>query len=979
MKTILPLLLFSLLLAGSEKEHLLLWSLEMNSPARWIANTSGKMTIRRNEQENSIRFDVVFPESGDHWVYPSFRFRKNRECFRDAETLTFDVKAKQSNQSAGYKLSIVQFPGGMIPFPAPPADGKWQSVRIDLRKRKLDYSKISLLQIGFNPRSPEFSYELRNIRLFGRSGRKETIDIADAITFSAPGSAFLMDEPVIFQLKPQYRVPARYTVEDWRGNPVSKGEFPGNGNAPLRFSQLPRGYYRLKIVSDRLPFTGKRGFAILPDLRNRRNNDSPYCIDTCLSWYARPNALSWMTRDKEPNSRYPGPAYDLGTELCSRLGVSLIRERLSWKETEPERGKFTWRQYLPNVKRFASRKIGVLELYHDAPKWCVRPAGKSYPSDALEVYRYANSVAKAMKGAVQYWEYFNEEDLGGPYSPKNGCGAWEYTAMLKAAVYGFKKGAPGIKAMNGGLAFLPLRPYIDTCFKNDYAQYGDLLNVHTYRSLKGYPEMIADIRETLKRSGAENMPVWFTEFGTHQEGAGTIDSYLSGLKEHSEEQELIVAEFIPKANIILQHLGVEKNFLFMLLPNNESAGKKVWGQLRHDYTVKPGYAALATLIEQLGNATMIGEMKMSEGIRAFLYRQPDGSQTVVLWAVSPLETTDSRGLIPTELPPKAALFPASRDIAATNFLGTRRVLSPEQGKIRVNAIRFPLYLSGFHGLKAEIPPKQSPKFSRDESEFDKSIVMNIHFPPECKISPMGEAVTIPGDQTTAVLQIWNLSETEKICSLKFSGAEITGFPSRTTLAPESKKEIPIRINCSGRIIGDLVFSGSAGNRKITRLTIPFKQFHKMAASGFQQALPWTGDPNLWSGPFVTRTGFDEKEQAVTMDISFPKGKHPWTYPEYLLQLPQESMKGAYGISFELKADTEIGMCLFITPMNTPGRPGRIIEYTMSPPEKDRWKEHIIVLNQDPHEITALRLGMTPRKTTSFRLSVRNIRLLYRNQ
>ena len=325
MKAILPLLLCSLLLAGSEKEHLLFWSLEMNSPARWIANTSGKMTIRRNEQENSIRFDVVFPESGDHWVYPSFRFRKNRECFRDAETLTFDVKAKQSNQSAGYKLSIVQFPGGMIPFPAPPADGKWQSVRIDLRKRKLDYSKISLLQIGFNPRSPEFSYELRNIRLFGRSGRKETIDIADAITFSAPGSAFLMDEPVIFQLKPQYRVPARYTVEDWRGNPVSKGEFPGNGNAPLRFSQLPRGYYRLKIVSDRLPFTGKRGFAILPDLRNRRNNDSPYCIDTCLSWYARPNALSWMTRDKEPNSRYPGPAYDLGTELCSRLGVSLIR------------------------------------------------------------------------------------------------------------------------------------------------------------------------------------------------------------------------------------------------------------------------------------------------------------------------------------------------------------------------------------------------------------------------------------------------------------------------------------------------------------------------------------------------------------------------------------------------------------------------------------------------------------------------------
>ena len=166
----------------------------------------------------------------------------------------------------------------------------------------------------------------------------------------------------------------------------------------------------------------------------------------------------------------------------------------------------------------------------------------------------------------------------------------------------------------------------------------------------------------------------------------------------------------------------------MLLPNNESAGKKVWGQLRHDYTVKPGYVALATLIKQLGDATMIGEMKMSEGIRGFLYRQPNGSQTVVLWAVSPLETRDARGLLPTDLPAKEVFFSAAREITATNFLGTRKVLSPEQGKIRVNAIRFPIYLSGFHGLKAEIPAQHSPKFSRNESEYEKSIVMNIRFP-----------------------------------------------------------------------------------------------------------------------------------------------------------------------------------------------------------------------------------------------------------
>ncbi len=100
MKKILLCFLFFLFLAGAGNESLLFWSLEMNSPERWIANTSGRMTIRRNEKENSVRFDVTFPESGDRWVYPSFRFRKSKEFFQDADTLSFDIKAKQSNPEA---------------------------------------------------------------------------------------------------------------------------------------------------------------------------------------------------------------------------------------------------------------------------------------------------------------------------------------------------------------------------------------------------------------------------------------------------------------------------------------------------------------------------------------------------------------------------------------------------------------------------------------------------------------------------------------------------------------------------------------------------------------------------------------------------------------------------------------------------------------------------------------------------------------
>ena len=105
-------------------------------------------------------------------------------------------------------------------------------------------------------------------------------------------------------------------------------------------------------------------------------------------------------------------------------------------------------------------------------------------------------------------------------------------------------------------------------------------------------------------------PVWFTESGCRLEGSGRLDSYMKGLKMHDPDQELLIAEFIPKMMISMQMLGVSRDFFFVLLPYNENDGKKDWGLMRRDFTVKAGFPAFATLVDQLG------ERRTGRGSRA---------------------------------------------------------------------------------------------------------------------------------------------------------------------------------------------------------------------------------------------------------------------------------------------------------------------------------------------------------------------------
>ena len=78
--------------------------------------------------------------------------------------------------------------------------------------------------------------------------------LSSAVTTPAPGWTFTEDESPVFVLCPSSFVldgggaDSAFTVLDWRGNEVRRGEWPADGR--LELAPLPPGYYRMESGRD---------------------------------------------------------------------------------------------------------------------------------------------------------------------------------------------------------------------------------------------------------------------------------------------------------------------------------------------------------------------------------------------------------------------------------------------------------------------------------------------------------------------------------------------------------------------------------------------------------------------------------------------------------------------------------------------------------------------------------------------------------
>ncbi len=961
---------------GAEELKPVFWSRGACVPERFTAHTSGTMTISADkEDKNAVRFEVEFPSGTDRWVYPKFALQ-GHESLADVDEIRFDIKARQGNPDAGYRHAYVMFGQGIPYYAIPTPSTEYRTITVKIADALKNPAAAREIQIGVNPRDQKLTYSIRNLQFLSRRSGSLKLNAADVVKAAAPGAAFLQGEALKFDLEPFAAVPTKWELRDWNEKTLRQGEWPESGTKPLELAALPNGFYLLTLASDEVNFSGSRSFAVVADPTDRpKNPDLYFALDSAQSWLARPNAK---------NSRQPKNAYEITSEVAWRSGLQMLRERLSWGGTEVAPGKYDWKQYKTNADLLAARDIEILGMYHDTTVWA-KTNTPILPGDMLATYHYAKTIVGAFRNQMTVWEFWNEQD--GSFAPES---AWDYASAMKAAYLGFKAADPAMPVTIGGLASTKITQYDEIMMQCGLEEYFDIFNIHTYNPIKHFPELMAGIDDYLERYGVADKPIWFTENGSRLEGFGREDSHVPNLKRHSFEQELMMAEYLQKSMITLQVLGVARDFFFVLPPYNENDGKKDWGMMRRDFTVKPGFAAFSTLVDQFGTATAVGEVDLGEGLVGYLYLQKNGSYSLIYWSRSALDDTEvtdfkNPNLTLAERNEITFALPFSKQLTGVDLFGTPFATDSKN----ITANRFPRILNDVEKLTVTKPAKTPGKLHlHKNSEFDKSIVFRTEFLRGINLLA-GKSKAEAKLGGCFQLQIWNLSDQAKTGTVALSGVAVSGLPETIDLPAFGKVELELTLTDSGTLDneynGQMRIDGIFDGRKATHHVIPLQFLEKLTESARSESRPRMLDPVRWRANAAGKSKMEitrnDSEQSIRFRTKFdPAVSDRWTYPEYLLDLPQESLKDAIGIGFEVKASNPdaVKQMYAMAVKGAEKETGETILLPAGKPAKE-WEARLVMLpgDLDPAEVKQLRFGVNS-GSSDITLELRNIRIYYAN-
>lgn len=770
------------------------------------------------------------------------------------------------------------------------------------------------------------------------SAGSATYDTLMKIKANAPGGAFTTREPLTFHLVNHTPQPTGYEVVNWKGEKVAKGKWPKNNT--LTLSSLPPGHYQLKTES------GNCSFAVLPQPATPAP-ETLFALDTHISWTGLDNS----------RAGYPGEAgFQLITELARRTGASHIRDRISWGPTNPARGTFRFQgDFNPASAAAQAKGLKVLSVYHDSPKW-TDGGSRKMAKDLRAIYDYNYQLAKHFRGKIDNWEFWNEPDSRGFCD----VSAWDFASAAKAASLGLKAGNPEITIHSA--PYCTDTRFFHSALLSDLPQYFDVFGFHSYASADTFPPLMSAIRRSLHETGAPaTMPIWFTEVGTYVEKDATQPGLRPGLREHSYQQELCIAREIPKSLTALQQLGVARIFWFNLMPVNERGGKKSFGLLRRDYTIKASYTAFANLNFQLGQARLEGAMN-EPGVHALLYRQPDNSQSLIAWS--------KQGKKQFTIPGWNA------KTALVDLFGTPVPLKGPALLLDEN----PVYIHHLANLSPATPAHPAGTPGAAPSSSDQTIVMKASFPESAPLPIRRNFLSCSRKPFPVKLELYNFSSSEKAGHVTLSGAVADCSRIEVKIPANGKTEVLFQVTpvpAPASVQGELEFFGRFNGRDISRLVVPFlltEEIDKTCPTrpirGMDSAQNW----KISSSGKMTISDVPA-ERAVKFTVTFPEKVDQWAYPVYTLKLPQESLKGASGLLFEVKQLTP-GKIKFAR-INTrwPGL-WRLTGEEFAFPESEWQTRQIFFAPEFPADkIRQLEVGFNPAGKT-FSWMIRNVRLFY---
>jgi polysaccharide biosynthesis protein PslG len=219
--------------------------------------------------------------------------------------------------------------------------------------------------------------------------------------------------------------------------------------------------------------------------------------------------------------------------LMASSGVEAVRVLLSWPDMQTqEAGPIDFERSDAIVSRAAGRRIRLLPVIYDAPRWARLYPGR-YQSPPRDNQEFASFVRQLVvrygrrgtfwrehpalpRRPVVEWQIWNEPHLGFYWNvPKHSRAAWPrgYVRLLKAAAQAIRGRDRNATVVLGGLTNRSW-DHLKQLYKLRARRYFDTVAVQTWTSsprslLKAYRL----VRRVMSRHHDRRKEIWATEFG----------------------------------------------------------------------------------------------------------------------------------------------------------------------------------------------------------------------------------------------------------------------------------------------------------------------------------------------------------------------------------------------------------------------------------------------------------------------------------
>ncbi len=591
------------------------------------------------------------------------------------------------------------------------------------------------------------------------------------------------------------RIETAHAAQTWRVlddalEVVSSGAV--QGEPVLDAGALPLGWYRIEFLNEDGHCVAFTTAAVLHESAQSSPAGSPIAVDIALSWLARDEPETWRGLSR----------------LASLAGAGWVRDRIHWREMQTETGTFVENTHYDETASVQSGAgLEILQVFHTVPSWARDKVddGTRPRTNLLHLHRFCEGMAKRFKGRAGAWEPWNEGNAGN----FGGLTRDELCSLQKAAYWGFKRGVPDLTVCWAPLGGANTAAQAEAVLRNETWPYYDVYSIHSY----DWPHAYAQLWEPARRAAC-GRPIWVTECDR-----GLNADPESAVGDFTLASARLKAELMAQSYACSLFSGSSRHFHFILGPYTEGQGAIQFGLLRHDYTPRISYVALAALGRFLADSRCLGRWEMPGNPDAHIYAfrgKPDGKGRDVLVAWVEKETDwPGRGKqslpwpLPEELPVEAVF----------DYLGRpARAVPPEE------LTSAPVFLLLPEGTTEALPLKTMPVSEYREGK-PSPVVLQFDTPGIAPVirqrawTPEPERVFEPGTIVAGELIVYNFSESAVEGTVSAAeipeGLSIVPGNWHVTLPPMQRAvlDVQIRLPASHAPSEDdwAVFQGEFGN------------------------------------------------------------------------------------------------------------------------------------------------------------------------